>query len=471
MTFGEKVKSRRKFLQLTQQELAEQIGISRRAVISYEKDISQPRKNEDYLKLAKALKVNVNVLLTDDAECSPVGLDFMELMNKFSYYNSDSALDSGQLKMWEQILEYVEYNCISLVNEEKICIRNCRGFIRNLFGYYSEAARLYTESINRLVEIDDKWNQYFEGMSELENGRIKMPEIQEISDFTSLYDYLYMLGDTYYRRARVMIRTRKYEEAEKDLLVSHNIISFLNENSSEVSASAGKEEWVKQYLPEVYNGLALVNRYKKNFSLAKNYANNALKDRMRFDGPAKGIIVEPRVEWTTVKCTTRTAEYFNTLGQIYMGMGRGEGSKGEDSFWSAVECFDIAQKIRLKIDDRNAALPEGYNNLGKAYELLIPFAEGPDANSRKQELFRHSKENHEKALEYKKRQGYSNEYRLSTTYKNLGALYKVMEMWQDSLENYEKCLAIRLKHYPNGGEQVEEIENSIKEIEHSLQGI
>ncbi|MDE6845901.1 MAG: helix-turn-helix transcriptional regulator [Lachnospiraceae bacterium] len=469
MTFGEKVRSRRKYLQLTQQELADKIGISRRAVISYEKDISQPRTNEDYARLAEALDVNVNVLLTEDSQCTPVGLDFMELMNKFSCYNSDSVLDSEQLKMWEQILEYVESNCVSLVTEEKICIRNCRGYIRNLFGEYRVSAEFYSDSIGKLTEIDNKWNKYFVGVLESENGRIRMPETQEIPGFTSLFDYLYMLGDTHYRRARVMIRDRKYDIAESDLLLSYNIITCLYENSDMIPASAGKEDWIEQYLPEIYNGLALVNRYTENFMLAKNYSSKALKDRMRFDNPAKGVIVDPCVEWKTVICSPRTAEYFNTLGQIYIGMGRAEGVRDENLFWNAAECFDIAQQIRLNIDDRNPALSEGYNNLGKAYELLIPFAEGPDDDSKKQELFKKALENHQKALEYKLRPNYTNQYRLSTTYRNIGTLYKTMEMWHESLDNYQKCLSIRYEFCSESDKQITEIEDTVKEIKDRLQ--
>lgn len=43
MTLGEKIREARKDAELTQQELADKIGISRVQLIKYEKDISDPR--------------------------------------------------------------------------------------------------------------------------------------------------------------------------------------------------------------------------------------------------------------------------------------------------------------------------------------------------------------------------------------------------------------------------------------------
>ena len=69
MTFGEKVKAERTKLGLNQDELAEKIGVTRRVICSYENDKSRPRGTERYKKLAEALNVNVNYLLSeDDAE-------------------------------------------------------------------------------------------------------------------------------------------------------------------------------------------------------------------------------------------------------------------------------------------------------------------------------------------------------------------------------------------------------------------
>lgn len=66
MTFGEKVKNERNKLGLNQDELAKKIGVTRRVISSYENDSSRPRGTERYKKLAEALGVNINYLLSED---------------------------------------------------------------------------------------------------------------------------------------------------------------------------------------------------------------------------------------------------------------------------------------------------------------------------------------------------------------------------------------------------------------------
>ena len=66
MTFGEKVKNERNRLGLNQDELAKKIGVTRRVISSYENDSSRPRGTERYKKLAEALGVHINYLLSED---------------------------------------------------------------------------------------------------------------------------------------------------------------------------------------------------------------------------------------------------------------------------------------------------------------------------------------------------------------------------------------------------------------------
>ncbi|MCI8810640.1 MAG: helix-turn-helix transcriptional regulator [Oscillibacter sp.] len=66
MTFGEKVRAERKRLHLSQTELAKKIGVTQRAVTSYETNRTRPRGLSAYQRLADALGVNINYLLTED---------------------------------------------------------------------------------------------------------------------------------------------------------------------------------------------------------------------------------------------------------------------------------------------------------------------------------------------------------------------------------------------------------------------
>lgn len=66
MNFGEKVRKARRALGMTQIELAKKIGVTNRAITSYETGRSFPRTREGYRKLAEALQVDVNYLLSED---------------------------------------------------------------------------------------------------------------------------------------------------------------------------------------------------------------------------------------------------------------------------------------------------------------------------------------------------------------------------------------------------------------------
>ena len=66
MTFGGKLSKLRSEKNLTQDEVAKEVGISRRAYIAYEKDDVRPRNRETYRKIAKVLDCDINYLLVDE---------------------------------------------------------------------------------------------------------------------------------------------------------------------------------------------------------------------------------------------------------------------------------------------------------------------------------------------------------------------------------------------------------------------
>jgi len=66
MKFGEKVKAARKKMGISQEEFANEIGVSLRTVTNYETGDRYPKKREMYNKMASVLGVDVNYLLTDD---------------------------------------------------------------------------------------------------------------------------------------------------------------------------------------------------------------------------------------------------------------------------------------------------------------------------------------------------------------------------------------------------------------------
>lgn len=68
MKFGEKFKTERLKKNLTQQEVADSLGINRRMITRYENGLSFPRTKDAYKKIADFFGVDVNYLLTEDDE-------------------------------------------------------------------------------------------------------------------------------------------------------------------------------------------------------------------------------------------------------------------------------------------------------------------------------------------------------------------------------------------------------------------
>lgn len=68
MKFGEKLREQRVKLNLTQQEVANKIGIALRTYTNYENAEKHPRKRETYMKLAELFEVDTNYLLTENEE-------------------------------------------------------------------------------------------------------------------------------------------------------------------------------------------------------------------------------------------------------------------------------------------------------------------------------------------------------------------------------------------------------------------
>lgn len=68
MNFGEKIRTARTAKGLSQAELAEAAGLSRRAVQSYENENKLPKKRDTYRNLAEVLGVDESLLLDDSVD-------------------------------------------------------------------------------------------------------------------------------------------------------------------------------------------------------------------------------------------------------------------------------------------------------------------------------------------------------------------------------------------------------------------
>ena len=68
MKFGEKVRAAREARNMTQEQLADAIGMSKRMVSYWENHGKLPKSRDTYPIIADALGIDVSVLLDDDAE-------------------------------------------------------------------------------------------------------------------------------------------------------------------------------------------------------------------------------------------------------------------------------------------------------------------------------------------------------------------------------------------------------------------
>jgi len=77
MTFSDKIKRSRELAELTQQELADTIGVSRRTIVAYETTDAKARSST-IRKLAKALHVSYDYLTYEDVTNPLEGIDKMD---------------------------------------------------------------------------------------------------------------------------------------------------------------------------------------------------------------------------------------------------------------------------------------------------------------------------------------------------------------------------------------------------------
>ncbi|MBQ4137802.1 MAG: helix-turn-helix transcriptional regulator [Clostridia bacterium] len=68
MKFGEKLRLARKRKKLTQEELAKQVGVSKRTIVNYESGEIYPKGRAMYTTLANALELEPSYLLSEDEE-------------------------------------------------------------------------------------------------------------------------------------------------------------------------------------------------------------------------------------------------------------------------------------------------------------------------------------------------------------------------------------------------------------------
>lgn len=103
MEFSERLKKLRKQAQLTQVDVAEELGISQPAYASWERGVKKPTQ-ENLVKIAQVLNVSVDYLVGNSEEKSDE-LDNIELLFRM---NSKGLTDEEKAVFKKELIEFME---------------------------------------------------------------------------------------------------------------------------------------------------------------------------------------------------------------------------------------------------------------------------------------------------------------------------------------------------------------------------
>ena len=118
MKFGEKMRLRRKELNISQADAAEKIGVSRRTYIDWETKDVTPRKQDVYKRISEVFGVSITWLTNDVLEYTPVSYDGMSV------------------KLIEERLAYLETEKSKLKKLLKALKKRLRLNVRGLFFFF-----------------------------------------------------------------------------------------------------------------------------------------------------------------------------------------------------------------------------------------------------------------------------------------------------------------------------------------------
>lgn len=169
MKFGDKLKKLRKDKNLTQEEVAQAVGISRRAYISYEQQNIRPRKREVYRQLAKLLGCDVNYLIVEDEAVlngaaalnkalSIIGTTSIDMLSTL-LYNPHRDIDR-EIKDIERYVATLKGIIFTNMAEKGISFQQCKALhieiLENVFDTYLDVRNQQTqEYIIRYVYISE----------------------------------------------------------------------------------------------------------------------------------------------------------------------------------------------------------------------------------------------------------------------------------------------------------------------------
>ena len=471
MTLGEKIRAQRKALHLTQAELAEKVGVSRRVIISYETNKTQPRTENGFLELARALNVNVDYLTNDSSKPSDVSSDFSklldELLNVFSPLSAENKYSLDELNRWQRVFQYLLENCSTLSIDDKIMIRACLCNIFYCQGNYSEAKK---ENESTLEEFSKLKPKIFELASSTPSFSSMIGNSSDPNRIADDPDALFLFAQLLSLSTSIAIRyVEDTDVAQKKVIEADNIIQ-------RIILSAHSDETVRRKADELhialYSKMAAICRKTHDFDRGKEYAKKAIEQQLRFDNPDK-VIFDPMIEYKDRHQTSELALYFSDLGYVFLGEGidrRNENNENRIAILKeAIKYLQIGLDIRKRISINHPLLARSYHNIGLSYLELLKLVSIDDKNY---DIYKQNAANNmNAALKIKKNDTYPNEDSLALEYLNLGKLFKYIGEQEKSTKSLEKsrdyfdrCLKIRADIYPQEHTNILKIKDLLEEL-------
>ena len=471
MTLGEKIRAQRKVLRLTQAELAEKVGVSRRVIISYETNKTQPRTETGLLELARALHVSLDYLTSDNSKPVHDSSDFSELLNELldEFLSAENNYSFDELNRWQRIFQYLLDNCLTLSNNDKLIIMVCLCDILCCVGNYPEAMKECESAYEELLQAQP--NAY-EIASEITSSTSSFSSTIDVSanpnriaishqNQAALFLFVHLL----FSNINIAIKLEDIEKAQTRLKEADDIIRLIKALPDETARKKADKLQIA-----LYSKMASICRKKKDYNRGKAYAIVAIKYQLSFDNPGK-VVFDPMIDYIDLDQTSELAEYFSVLGYVLLGEETDKlpNEKQIPNLEEAVKNLQIGLDIRKRISINHPKLASSYHNIGRAYLELLQLVTSDDENY---EFYKGNAEaNMLLALRIKKSDTYPNEDGLALEYRNLGLLYKYIGKSEDDVEilkqskyYFDLCLKIRADIYPADHDKIKDLKAQLEEL-------
>ena len=156
LSFGEKLKNARKSAKLTQEQLAERLGVSRQAITKWESDKGLP-DIENIKLISKALDVSIDYLLDDNNEIDVTVLRESISLDDYSYKPKFSGRWVKKTGKKDMIVKEKYPDCeIYMLMAQQINTKSEK-IIDNLIGFLTDAPFGIPEIINGFKNADKEF--------------------------------------------------------------------------------------------------------------------------------------------------------------------------------------------------------------------------------------------------------------------------------------------------------------------------